>query len=338
MSNLIDISSKTRIEKSGLIFNFDIDTISQPEFLNGTTYSDYQPIINKVFHDTGAINGSKINNCDFMTYMFPTSNTIQFSNGANQINTYSTQYIHFTSVCPVKITSVDIQYSIIIECSSQTVQPLLIIIPVSTSTTGSNVNVDNLIKHTQSSPNSVSSTTDTSTSVEYDVYLNNIIPQNQKFYYFNKLTPTETIQSCDIIIFPTSIFTKFSQLKYDVTPKAWADVTEITNLLIPSNSLIPPQTIAYVPLTEDVYTSTNYASNVLSVIENDIYIDCSVVEDTATTKTTKTITLKKPNTGIFILILIVIFISSSLIYMWIFRSTTVITSKKLPISSAIKPT
>jgi hypothetical protein len=323
-SNLINITSKTPqsiYPATGLILNYEFNTITKPVFYNSDSsqYSNLKPVINQVFNSEEQL---PISNFDYMTYLFPNGNTIQFSNGTNQLSTYYTKFIHFTSGCPVKQT-IDASFSLIIECSSDSINPLLIIIPIKTSTATSNGELDNLIRYSQTNPDSVSQTN------ILNIYLNNIIPSKQQFLYFNQPTisddyPSSTINSCEIVIFPTPIFTSYSQSTYNTNRLDWDSIVNITSLRQPAS------VINYKIANSDmvVYKSPNYASNTPVINENDIYIDCSVVEDSTTIKTRYTKPKKPKNTGLFIILIIVIFVSSVIIYMWIFNSGTVIRSGK----------
>jgi hypothetical protein len=333
-SNLINISDKisTAKQNSSLALNYDLDIIKKPIFYNSNYYNAYNPIIKQVFNSQSSsnnINIGNIQNCDFMTYMFPTSNKIQFcsnslcaGNKMTNSNTYSTQYLHFTSVCPVKIKDIrDITYSIIIECTSGAVRPLLIIIPVEYSTTDTNTDLDLLIKYSQTNSTTYPTQND-------NIYINNIFPLTQEFYFFNQPVNT-TVVSCDIIIFNTTVKTSYNiATKGDVQPWTTFNNT-VTTLTNPAN-------ITYVTTLSTLYKSTIPASVNPVISENDIYIDCSVVKD-STTSTNNTIRplirkKKQKNVGLLIIGIILIFVCTVTIYMWIFGSaSTTIRSRPKPI-------
>ena len=327
MTNLIDISSYvsslTPTEAtSGLLLKYNFDVVTQPVFYNSVKYSSsyYSPLINQVFNQPGApIGGNIIPNCDFMTFMFPTSNVIQFQKNNDSLsNTYSTECIHFTRVCPIRVFSdKDYSYSIVIECASNSIQPLLIIIPVeySSDTTKINSDLNNLIKYSQSSPASIMGQ---SPEQIPNIYVNNIIP-SRTFYYFNQ-TISNSSTGCEIIVFKDPIYTSYTQGTENPTQVDIATFSSITTLSKPS-------VISYVqPVlpsrSNTIFLSKDFASNNPLIVENDIYIDCSVVTDTATPTTSTTIKLKTPNnTGLFILWIIIITISVGLVYMWVFGSS-----------------
>ena len=313
-TTLIDITANVPVD-TALTFNYDFDVITQPEFFDYSYYSGYSLIINTVFNNDS--NTTPIANCDFTTYMFPTSNKIQFCINGNPLTTYSTQYVHFTSLCPIRLTAdTNITYSLIIECSSSSSQPLLIIIPVETisseSDMTSNTDLDNLIQYSQSTTGS--NTTNT------NVYMNNIIPYTN-YLYFNKSVDT-SIGGCDIILFQTPVLTSFTQS--DIGEKrSWGDVSTTTTI----TTLKKPVTPTYIPAELSLLLSNTYPSNAPSITENDIYIDCSVVTDSATNATATTaVPIKKKkakNTALFIIWLILMFISSVLIYLWIYNPNSV---------------
>lgn len=312
-TTLIDITANIPVN-TDLTFNYEFDIITQPEFFDYSYYGGYSLIINSVFNNNSYT--TPIENCDFTTYMFPTSNKIQFCISGNPLTTYSTQYVHFTSMCPIKVTpNANFTYSLIIECSSSSTQPLLIIIPVESisSNTGmtSNTDLDNLIQYSQSITNS--NTTNT------NVYMNNIIPYTP-YLYFNK-SVDNSIGGCDIILFQTPVLTSFRQ--GDIGEKRdWGDVSTTTII----TTLKPPVTPTYTPIELSVLISNSYPSNTPSITENDIYIDCSVVTDSATNGTAMIVPIKKKkakNTALFIIWLLLIFISSFLIYLWIYNPNSV---------------
>jgi hypothetical protein len=327
-TNLIDISSYisslTPTEAtSGLLLKYNFDLVTQPVFYNSVKYSSsyYSPIINQVFNQPEApIGGNKIPNCDFMTFMFPTSNVIQFQKNNDLLsNTYSTECIHFTRVCPIRVVSdKNYAYSIVIECSSNSIQPLLIIIPVeySSDTTKINADLNNLIKYSQSSPSSIMSQPPEQIS---NIYVNNIIP-SRTFYYFNQ-TISNSSNGCEIIVFKDPIYTSYNQGTENPTQVDIATFSSITTLDKPTTSI--NFVLPVLPSgSSNIFLSKDFASNNPLIVENDIYIDCSVVTDTATSKTSTIIKLKKPkNTGLFILWIIIITISVGLIYMWVFGSS-----------------
>ena len=74
-TTLIDITANIPVN-TDLTFNYEFDIITQPEFFDYSYYGGYSLIINSVFNNNSYT--TPIENCDFTTYMFPTSNKIQF--------------------------------------------------------------------------------------------------------------------------------------------------------------------------------------------------------------------------------------------------------------------
>jgi len=328
MSELINISNKisSATTNSYLAFNYDFDIISKPKFYNSDAYNSLNPIIKQVFKTqivNQPINTDPIQNLDFMTYMFPTSNKIQLcTNNLKQFNTYTTKYLHFTTCCPIKIDDTDIPFSIIIECESNSVQPLLIVIPVKTASRDSadtNADLDLLIKYSQVDPES------TYPIQNDNIYVNNIIPLTGTFLYFNQTINTP-LNNCDIVLFNTTVKTLFSiDSKDNTTPQK--EFSSISNKV---TSLIKPSNITYDKFTTILYVSSIGPLNSPVIIENDIYIYCSVLEDSTTNKSLKKIKKKKKNnnTGLIIIMVFIIFISSLTIYFWIYNpQDTKITSR-----------
>ena len=338
-TQLFNITVPTTMEESTTSLMYDFALLSKPIFFNSEAYNSFNPVIKQVFNNDAT--NAKIPTCDFMTYMFPIDNTIQFTDNQNVIIKYTPYYIHFTHTCPIIFTSTSItpsKFSLIIECMSESNIPLLIIIPVDYTNTDSNTTVDLLIQYSQSTQSSIAA------APTNNIYLNNIIPPEQ-FIYFKKPVST-SIVNCNIITFPTSLKTKFSPnttISISAAPSVEFDnfdtdsATPEVNTLISTNSVnsalyvevpTPPSTAPYpsstiiVPI--NIYKSSNTPYNSPSITENDIYIDCSVVTDTTTptTKILPTTSTTAKNSAAFIMFLIIIFITSLFIYKWIFMSNT----------------
>ena len=309
-------TTEDQYPKLALSYNFEI--VTKPIFYNSDAYNSFNPIIKQVFNNDN--NNYGITNCDFMSYMFPIDNNIQFTDNLGTIIKYIPYYIHFTHRCPIKIDALSpSKFSLIIECVSESNIPLLIIIPVEYNS-DSNSNIDLLIQYSQSKLTSITTSTPT------DIYINNIIP-TEKFIYFKQLVST-SIGNCNIITFQTSLKTKWNMRTSASTTSYLPDqsfslVTDV-NLLRYTDA-----TPEYVD-SVNPQKSSNPAFNSPSITENDIYIDCSVVTDTTTPTTVTTLPTKTKtakNAAAFIMFLIIIFISSLFIYKWIFMSSNTSISK-----------
>jgi hypothetical protein len=337
MTQLFKITVPTKIEESTSSLIYDFAVLSKPIFFNSEAYNSFNPVIKQVFNNND--DNAKISTCDFMTYMFPIDNTIEFTDNQNVIIKYTPYYIHFTRTCPIIFTNTPSMFSLIIECMSVSNIPLLIIIPVDYTSGDSNTTVDLLIKHTQSTQSSIAA------APANNIYLNNIIPP-EKFIYFKKPVSTGIV-NCNIITFQTSLKTHFSpetdinkisalpSLNFNEVDTSLTD-NKVNTLISPDvDSALyidvptPPSTASSTPSIEiivpiRIYKSSNTPYNSPSIAENDIYIDCSVVTDTTTPTTTILPTTSTPskNSAAFIMFLIIIFITSLFIYKWIFMSNT----------------
>ena len=322
LSKFISIAVPTTAEpKLALSYNFE--TVTKPIFYNSTYYDSFKPIIKKVFtNDDG---NYAITNCDFLSYIFPIDNTIQFTDNLGTIIKYIPYYIHFTHRCPIKFGESTLSiFSLIIECVSESNIPLLIIIPVNYTNAGdSNTNIDLLIEYSQSTITSINITT----STPQNIYINNIIP-TETFIYFKQPVSNTIIGNCNIITFETSLKTKWNMrttrsITNYVSDQILGSVTDVNRLIYTDATPI------YVDNTNPL-KSSNPALSSPSIAENDIYIDCSVVTDSTTPTTVTTITTKSKtakNSAAFIMFLIIIFISSLFIYKWIFKSSNTSISK-----------